>query len=46
MVAFIDNALTVLCDEVFHPSFVMSTLDNGNIDTATRIALTPANLTN
>ena len=46
MMAFIDNDLTVLCDEILHPGFIVSALDNGNIDTVTRIALASANLAN
>jgi hypothetical protein len=31
MVALIDDDLTVLSDEVFHPCFVVTALDDGNV---------------
>ncbi len=46
MVAFINNDLTVIRDEVFHPCFIVSALDDGNIDTTTALILTTAYLPN
>jgi hypothetical protein len=45
MVAFIDNNLTVFRDEVFHPCFVLSALDEGNVYETAALALTTAKLT-
>jgi hypothetical protein len=39
MVALIDNDLAVFCDKVFHPCFVVSALDDGNVYATTAAAL-------
>src|ERR1035441_5531440 len=44
MVALINNDLTVLRNEVFHPCLVLSTLNDGNVYATTTLALPTANL--
>ncbi len=44
MVALIHDDLTVFSDEVFHPCFVVTALDDGNVYASTRIVLAAANL--
>jgi len=41
MVTFVNNHLTILCHEVFHPFLVVGALKNGNIYTAAAFGRPP-----
>jgi len=44
MVTLVNNHLTILCHEVFHPFLVAGALKNGNIYTAAALGCTSPDL--